>query len=166
MLVLLAAWTTVLWLAPITSPQPPRLRIGPGRFLWAAPLVDETTASLVIFEQFDATALSEAELAQWTAESYHEHRLWGFCLDYGRHTGWYTAVPERGVEIGIPNALAVPLLLMLPVIAWRRARRHARRLRARACLHCGYDLRATPAAGGTLLDRCPECGADSALELT
>src|SRR4051812_30269456 len=144
MLVLLAAWTTVLWLAPITSKQPPLLRIGPGRFLWAAPVVDETTASFAVFEQFDPAALGKDQLAQWTVDSYHESRLWGFCVDYGRHTGWYTPLPERGVEIGIPNALAVPLLLMLPVMAWRRALRRARRLRARACLHCGYDLRATP----------------------
>jgi hypothetical protein len=43
---------------------------------------------------------------------------------------------------------------------WARRRRRARRLvRAGCCGRCGYDLRATPEAGGTLLAVCPECGA-------
>jgi hypothetical protein len=39
----------------------------------------------------------------------------------------------------------------------RRVRRR-RRIAAGLCPSCGYDLRATPAAGGALLGRCPECG--------
>lgn len=40
-----------------------------------------------------------------------------------------------------------------------RRRRRARRLRLTGCCRrCGYDLRATPAAGGARLAVCPECG--------
>ena len=41
----------------------------------------------------------------------------------------------------------------------QRADLAARRLSAGRCPVCSYDLRATPNAGGALLDRCPECGA-------
>ncbi len=39
-----------------------------------------------------------------------------------------------------------------------KARRRAER---GLCVKCGYDLRATPEAGGPLLERCPECGSDT-----
>jgi hypothetical protein len=47
--------------------------------------------------------------------------------------------------------------------AWcvRRLREGRRRRRRGCCLACGYDLRATPEAGGALLGRCPECGAEA-----
>ena len=38
-----------------------------------------------------------------------------------------------------------------------------RRIAGRCCERCGYDLRATPTAGGTLLERCPECGTETAV---
>ncbi|HZN69698.1 MAG TPA: hypothetical protein VFB66_30770 [Tepidisphaeraceae bacterium] len=45
----------------------------------------------------------------------------------------------------------------LPAVAWgANAVRRRRRGRGQRCLHCGYDLRATPA-------RCPECGAGPGL---
>jgi hypothetical protein len=46
--------------------------------------------------------------------------------------------------------------------AWRVVMRFRRKRRAalRLCPHCGYDLRATPQAGGSLLSRCPECGTE------
>ena len=56
---------------------------------------------------------------------------------------------------GLPPGVAA-------VAAYRR-RRAARRGRDLGlCQACGYDLRATPERGGTLLARCPECGAPPA----
>ena len=58
------------------------------------------------------------------------------------------------------DAAILPLLPALWTMAFVVVSRHIRILRslpeirnrtARVCLHCGYDIRATP-------DRCPECG--------
>jgi hypothetical protein len=57
----------------------------------------------------------------------------------------------RTFELALPNALALPLLGVLPFEYLRRAKRANRAARAGLCAACGYDLRATP-------DRCPECG--------
>lgn len=46
----------------------------------------------------------------------------------------------------------------------RRRRARLRLARAGCCAHCGYDLRATPQAGGKLLAQCPECGTPRARE--
>jgi hypothetical protein len=68
----------------------------------------------------------------------------------------------------IPLALALPYwflcLLAAPLpLAWtirfRRRQRIARRSALGLCIACGYDLRATPDAGGGTLPICPECGA-------
>ena len=63
--------------------------------------------------------------------------------------GWQ--VPEIGLRLA---ALVATPIVLLAALGWNDRRRDARvaRLRAaRICLHCGYDLRATP-------ERCPECG--------
>ena len=55
----------------------------------------------------------------------------------------------------IPWWFVVTLLSILPALQIKpilRRRRRAMRLRQNLCVHCGYDLRATPW-------RCPECGA-------
>lgn len=75
---------------------------------------------------------------------------------------------ERMDGCDIPFALALPywflclLAAPLPLVwtlRWRRWRRIARRAASGLCIACGYDLRATPEAGGAMLAICPECGA-------
>lgn len=95
---------------------------------------------------------------------------------------WYTSVPDESAGpirdqsskwggVGWTSELreiAFPCwLLALLTGAWplasalltvRRRRRTSLRLRLNLCRHCGYDLRATPSAGGATLATCPECG--------
>ena len=66
------------------------------------------------------------------------------------------AAPLWGVALA---AAAWPLCSLTLLIRRRRKRR--RLARVGCCQQCGYDLRATAAADGPLLARCPECGADS-----
>jgi hypothetical protein len=72
--------------------------------------------------------------------------------------GW----DESAWYVTVPHSLAA-LIFLVPPVAWLvpRLRRRRRRL-ARRCVACGYDLRATPDKGGTLLQRCPECGTQAA----
>jgi hypothetical protein len=65
-------------------------------------------------------------------------------------------------------AFAAPLWLVALVtgtwplasitLALRRRIKRRRAAREGLCKNCGYDLRATPTAGGALLAVCPECG--------
>ena len=86
---------------------------------------------------------------------------------------WYGAVSRRPVaNTGVMStplvpyrAISVPWFFLLAVltpgaVVWVKyfVRRHRRRRRGH-CQFCGYDLRATP-------DRCPECGAVQANNLT
>ena len=75
---------------------------------------------------------------------------WGF------YSGWSYWMDPNGL---VPCwALAIPLAV-LPGISVSRGLRHRRKKRMQQgglCVHCGYDLRATPG-------RCPECGAAAGL---
>ena len=58
-------------------------------------------------------------------------------------------------DIRVPYWLMLLVTIALPIASFRRARVLRRRAQDHLCLHCGYDLRATP-------ERCPECGAVAA----
>jgi hypothetical protein len=67
---------------------------------------------------------------------------------------------ESGVRLVLPHWFVAVLSVILPDLSWRGRKRRLRqhRLAHKLCVACGYDLRATPQAGGALLHRCPECG--------
>jgi hypothetical protein len=69
------------------------------------------------------------------------------------------AFTDSQLQVMVPYWLLVVLFAALP-LWWLRANiRAMHRRQENLCPNCGYDLRATPQAGGPLLDRCPECGA-------
>lgn len=91
------------------------------------------------------------------------HRRLGFSFHHqprqttdGSWTSWITAT-----SASCPHWFPVALGTALPLLHVRtalRSRRRRWRIAHGLCPNCGYDLRATPDAGGALLPRCPECG--------
>jgi hypothetical protein len=64
----------------------------------------------------------------------------------------------RSIRVGASHWLLALILLAAPTLWLIRFRNARRDRKVGLCAACGYDLRATPQAGGPLLDRCPECG--------
>lgn len=92
--------------------------------------------------------VSDFPYAAWTRWGFHWSDSLGATREHGLPMG------DRCIVVSVPYYAVTLLFALLPaasVIA--PARRRLRRLRSPStCVHCGYDLRATP-------DRCPECGA-------
>jgi hypothetical protein len=74
---------------------------------------------------------------------------------------WYHSVmgPTTWRVVIVHPAYVLTAPLVLPAVLACRAARGRRRAMHGHCRQCGYDVRATPDAGGTQLPRCPECGA-------
>lgn len=118
------------------------------------------------------------ESAEVNGEGWQRHATSIYRLDFpdASFDGWgplrwkflTTRFPDYTDEvryIALPCCVIAPLLAVWPLtsltLSLRRRTRRRRRLATGCCLSCGYDLRATPSAGGERLVRCPECGASS-----
>ena len=83
---------------------------------------------------------------------------------FGYNSGFQPSSPmatATTVGVALPYWFLAAVAGVLPLVraaGWYAGRRRARLAGRGVCVHCGYDLRATPERGGGLLDRCPECG--------
>jgi len=89
---------------------------------------------------------------------------WGFQLVIGRGaTGFDPNDPVPLTwSIAVPHWFLASLFSIVPAIWLRKTWMRRRRRKTGHCLHCNYDLRATPEGSGALLDKCPECGTPTA----
>jgi hypothetical protein len=128
---------------------------------------------------FSVKVLAPAGPAQPVSDSLHFHhydsvphrfprayriRTW-IWISMGKEREYQTAsishFPYLGIErvgpmLAVPGWLIILATAVLPAIWFRRVRKHKSTITWQShllCVHCGYDLRATP-------DRCPECGRD------
>lgn len=97
---------------------------------------------------------------EWVWPSRWGPLRWDF-IDENDRDGTYryrhVAAPLWGVALAAGAWPVASIVLLI-----RRRRKRRRLALVGCCQTCGYDLRATAEAGGPLLARCPECGAESA----
>ncbi len=94
----------------------------------------------------------ETDIHKWTQfPPPGMHTFFGAIFYRGQFSLTGNGTKRRTTFLTIPHWFVLAMSLAIPSTwAWRwrgsrRKRKHGK------CLHCGYDLRATP-------DRCPECG--------
>ena len=81
----------------------------------------------------------------------------GFVRLHSTVNGHKYAGESSRTSLFVPWWFLVSMFSVAPgFAAWRMF--WSRRLRPGCCMGCGYDLRATPEAGGPVLGVCPECG--------
>jgi hypothetical protein len=102
--------------------------------------------------------------AAWLYDSWHHdarYRRWGLTgISFTRYSGGsvITTSPDGEYHLIVPLWLPMVVGSIVPLCRlWGVVRRRCRRARG-VCASCGYDLRATPDAGGPLLKTCSECG--------
>jgi hypothetical protein len=95
---------------------------------------------------------------------------WRFLgLAYGADQAWRQGFQHSGILVVqarerwllLPYWLLIALTAIPPLVWFARRRADHHRRARNLCVICGYDLRATPEATGPLLERCPECGAET-----
>lgn len=170
MLVALTLVIAVAWVVALIEKDDniQLLRVGSQRQAILA--VGRATCTLVLRRGLDWSRMSEADQQQLKrGGNYVAWRAFGFRFFAGDIAITGSAAPGatnpsdplynlsaikeafRGLSIGVPNALIIPALLLLPIQRWRRHLILSRRCHLGLCLRCGFDLRASP-------ERCPECG--------
>jgi predicted RNA-binding Zn-ribbon protein involved in translation (DUF1610 family) len=122
--------------------------------------------SSIVHQAGQSDGTRPANLRVFDASPQWFRRL-GFAVISKPRKPWDPAVGDIVFGCAVPYwflcLLAVPLPLMW-TMRLRRRRRVARRAASGLCFSCGYDLRATPDAGGAMLAICPECGAATLLK--
>jgi hypothetical protein len=157
---------TLDWLERVRGPVVEHLQTAPGRVEYAR-IVGPDDGRTATFKRYvHRYGVREAGANGTTTTYQRPRRAWrwlGFAFQRSR----YAADPARpgqllplrpnmpvgytAVTVAVPMwPLVAPLVLVPARMAARRWRSRRRRAQGR-CVHCGYDLRASP-------DRCPECG--------
>ncbi len=97
------------------------------------------------------------------ASANRQHLLFiRFCALSPLSAAVFVAWFRRDDVLPVLAIIAAGIILVTAVLVRRMHKLRAeRQITKGLCLNCGYDLRATPNAGGPLLSRCPECGSDN-----
>jgi hypothetical protein len=119
--------------------------------------VDRSSLTLCSIRLIQEPLTNQEYMGLWHNPSrwLHDGRFLGFRFIYGDLALWYDLNgphdPQRWLGIGIPNVVAIPIFLVLPLVRFSKFLWRHRCESSGLCIKCGYDLRTTP-------DRCPECG--------
>jgi hypothetical protein len=102
---------------------------------------------------FEANPESDVTAIMW--DNYMRRESWmGFALRQTKTAYTTPTAPHLHDQLIVPIGI-LSVLAILPLLAIRRLNRSLQRESSGCCVHCGYDLRATP-------ERCPECGVATA----
>lgn len=152
----------LIWLARFYEmPSSERLDLSLGRHDQIELAIDRTTASVGVWHALTTEQELNAFVARLSSQprgsppaEFRVCRFLGFLFEHGDISFWGATglkSAAHGWAVGVPTIGLIAALAVFPAVRIRHELRRHRRARADQCVHCGYDLRATP-------DRCPECG--------